>query len=85
MYWIKGIVFVLLPNKMIFNAGSYYFYIQLHESLYEPHLLGPGLLRNFHVKIHVSYQGFSNMAFDWLEALKESLLTNMGLNVLDLS
>ena len=28
----------------------------------------PGLLRKFHVKIHVSKQTFSNLAFDWLAA-----------------
>ena len=29
----------------------------------------PGLLSKFHVKIHVSKQGFSSMASDWLAAV----------------
>ena len=29
---------------------------------------GPGLLRNFHVKIHYNYQRFLNLAPDWLAA-----------------
>ena len=33
------------------------------------HLLGPGLLSEIHVYIHVSEQRFSNMAFDWLAAV----------------
>ena len=31
-------------------------------------ILGPGLLRNPHVKIHVSWQRLSNIASDWLAA-----------------
>ena len=30
---------------------------------------GYGLLREIHVKIHVSEQGFSNMDYDWLVAM----------------
>ena len=36
--------------------------------------LGPGLLRKIHVKIHVSKQGFSNMASDWLAAVLQGFL-----------
>ena len=37
---------------------------------------GWGLLSDIHVKFHVSWQGFSNMAYDWLAAV----LTNMDFN-----
>ena len=36
--------------------------------------LGPGLLRKIHVKIHVSKQGFSNIAFDWLSVVLQGFL-----------
>ena len=32
--------------------------------------LGPGLLKNFHVKIHVRLQRFSNLASDQMPGLK---------------
>ena len=55
---------------------------------------GPGLLRNIHVKIHISLQRISNLASDWLAAqlpanqmpglkihVRKSLLTNMEFNM----
>ena len=51
-------------------------------------LQGPGLLKNFHVKIHVSWQRFSNLACDWLVAqppskshVVKSLLTDINVNM----
>ena len=41
----------------------------MKSMLIEVLLLGPGLLSKIHVKFHVSYQGFSNMASDWLAAV----------------
>ena len=40
--------------------------VQKHNSTHIN--LGPGLLRNFHVKLHVSQLRFSNLASDWLTA-----------------
>ena len=53
---------------------------------------GFGLLKNGYVKIHISYQGFSNMVSDWLAAccqpirshVRKSRLTNLEFNM-DLS
>ena len=50
---------------------------------------GWGLLGKIHVKFYASYQGFSNMASDWLAAVLpanqmpgwRSLLTNMDFNM----
>ena len=47
-----------------------YHYWTVNPSGAEDHsFLGPGLLREFHVKIYVKSQGFSNMASDWLAAV----------------
>ena len=55
--------------------------------MYNTHL-GSGILSTIHVKIHVSEQGFSNLASDWLAAVMpvkyqvwKSLLINIDVNM----